>query len=107
MGHPHPPVVDVGAPIYTWRGASGPRYFGKGMRIDYHLVSGRLLAQGLVQSSVINGHGTDLRGFMVRASALLQLVLFDSIVDIMMLCSKQEHIVNLAALFALYGWLSG
>jgi hypothetical protein len=35
------------------------------MRIDYHLVSGCLLKEGLVAGAVVNGSGTDLQGFMV------------------------------------------
>ena len=37
------------------------------MRIDYHLVSERLLTDGLLASAVVNGWGTDLQGFMVGA----------------------------------------
>jgi hypothetical protein len=55
----------IHAALYTWRGASGPRYYGKGMRIDYHLVSKCLLESGMVDTPDINGYGLDMEGFMV------------------------------------------
>lgn len=63
--------VNINEPVFTWRGASGPRYFGKGMRIDYHLVSGCLLREGLIERADVNGWGTDLQGFMVGNMVLL------------------------------------
>lgn len=52
-------VLNPLGPNYTWRGsagttvAEGGRYYGKGMRIDYALVSRSILS--LVVSTVILG----------------------------------------------------
>jgi exonuclease III len=55
-------------PHFTWRGSAGAnvpesgRYYRKGMRIDYALVSRSILP--MVQSVRIHGRGKDLEGFL-------------------------------------------
>lgn len=67
MLHPASISPPAGGPHYTWRGSPPvhqpvARYHGKGMRIDYHLVSEDLVPR--VQDSAILGHGEGRVGFM-------------------------------------------
>src|SRR5690606_23097252 len=62
MLHPEPSDRD-----YTWRGTAPTnmptaRYYGKGMRIDYVIVSSQL--KDRVEAVEICGYGRDREGFM-------------------------------------------
>eukprot|EP00929_Paragymnodinium_shiwhaense_P115752 TRINITY_DN84821_c0_g1_i1.p1 TRINITY_DN84821_c0_g1~~TRINITY_DN84821_c0_g1_i1.p1 ORF type:complete len:437 (+),score=54.05 TRINITY_DN84821_c0_g1_i1:47-1312(+) len=67
MLHPATEPPPMPGPHYTWRGhppVNQPvaKYHGKGMRIDYSLVSEELLSQ--VAESIILGHGAERTNFL-------------------------------------------
>lgn len=64
-------------PIFTWRGTEGGRYFGKGMRIDYTLVSREMLEYDCVEESTIHGQGHNRINFFGSDHCPVSLTLRD------------------------------
>eukprot|EP00903_Cladosiphon_okamuranus_P008807 g8434.t1 len=83
--HLHPATsagTGTDTPGITWRGTAGNvvpeagRYYGKGMRIDYFLVSKELVPR--VKEVKVFGSGADRKGFLGSDHCPLKITLLDS-----------------------------